>query len=126
MQVPLIPPPYGKKQSKLTLEHEILFIFFLTKRDILNSKLLNCQERSSRAVTTLRETLSLEQPDLFTPPHHLKVSPADFLLGPIIGFGQIQNLRHAPCTSFEVLFRTRYFIPLKIETSKERTNFKYH
>ena len=91
MQVPLIPPPYGEKQSKLTLEHEILFNF-LKERKTLNSKLLNCQERSSRAVTILRETQSLEQPDLFTRPHHLKVSPADFLLGPIIGFGQIQNI----------------------------------
>ena len=88
--------------------------------------ILNCQERSLRAVTTLRETRSLEQPDLFTPPHHLKVSPADFLRGPIIGFGQIQSLWHGSCTSFEVLFRTRYFIPLKIETSKKRTNLKYY
>ena len=91
MQVPLIPPPYGEKQSKLTLEHGIFFNS-LTKGEILNSKLLNCQERSSRAVTTSRETLSLEQPDLFIPPHHLKVSPADFLLGSIIGFDQIQNI----------------------------------
>ena len=49
----------------------------------------------------MRETRSLEQPDLFTPPHHLKVSPADFLLGPIIGFDQIQNLQFSKIEGFE-------------------------